>query len=393
MGMLDDLEKMMMLQQMEGQQQGQGYDAFNQQAQAMQQQPQPQGMRIGSPLEKGSMMAVQSARDSIAAKKRMLAMDDNESQRALGRAILAMRDSMNNDPNYGTSTMANIAALAGGAANGMMSYDQERERIANANNVLLSQQMEEERLAKQQEMQMKRMAHEMEMAQKNLKINEGYLGLKRAEREDELNQHKQMSEHGAKIPLSTLGKNQWTAAQHEIKSNLEQGESARQVLESIRGAKKILQEDPTITKNMSTIMLAAQRHDPTIVRQKLNSVFIPEETRVRAEMLTKYLSNIYTSKLKGMPARGMNMFLEKQLKEGNVDINLDAKSIIGLLNEDERVSEHKYKNGLEVYDEYEKGNFYRPPPLKIREDSEESKGSDNVSEFRALLKALQEAKE
>lgn len=392
--MLDDLEKMMMLQQMEGQQQGQGSNPFLQQDQSM--QSQSQNMRMGSPLEKGSMMAVQSARDSIAAKKRMLAMDDNESQRALGRAILAMRDSMNNDPNYGTGTMANIAALAGGAANGMMSYDQERERIANANNVLLSQQMEEERLAKQQEMQMKRMAHEMEMAQKNLKINEGYLGLKRAEREDELNQHKQMSEHGAKIPLSTLGKNQWSAAQHEIKSNLEQGESARQVLESIRGAKKILQEDPTITKNMSAIMLAAQRHDPTIVRQKLNSVFIPEDTRVRAEMLTKYLSNIYTSKLKGMPARGMNMFLEKQLKEGNVDINLDAKSIIGLLNEDERVSEHKYKNGLEVYDEYEKGNFYRPPPLKIRDEENEEKSSgssNNVEEFRALLKALQEAKE
>ena len=33
-------------------------------------------------------------------------------------------------------------------------------------------------------------------------------------------------------------------------------------------------------------------------KAKLNSIFIPEDTRVRAEMLTKYLSNIYTSKLK-----------------------------------------------------------------------------------------------
>ena len=90
------------------------------------------------------------------------------------------------------------------------------------------------------------------------------------------------------------------------------------------------------------------------------------------------------------------MFLEKQLKEGNVDINLDAKSIIGLLNEDERVSEHKYKNGLEVYDEYEKGNFYRPKPMKRKEDEEEQKSSgssNNIEEFRQLLKALQEAKE
>ena len=70
MGMLDDLEKMMMLQQMQSQQQGQGYDPFSQGGQPMGQHP--QNMMMGSPLEKGSMMAVQSARDSIAAKNACL---------------------------------------------------------------------------------------------------------------------------------------------------------------------------------------------------------------------------------------------------------------------------------------------------------------------------------
>lgn len=393
MGILDDLEKMMMLQQMEGQQQGQGYNDFSQQAQMI--QPQTQNMRQGNPLEKGSMMAVQSARDSIAAKKRMLAMDDNESQRALGRAILAMRDSMNNNPNYGTGTMANIAALAEGASNGIMSYDQERERIANANNVLLNQQREEERLARQEELQMKKMSHAMEMDKKRLGIEQGYYGLKKQEREDELNQHKQMSEFGAKIPLSSMGENRFNHAQKEIKEYLEQGESARNVLDSIKGAKQILQEDPEITKNMATIMLAAQRNDPTIIGQKLNHWWIPEETRVRGQMLSKYLAKIFTSGLKGMPARGMNMFYEKQLKEGNVDINMDSKAIIRLLDEDEKVAEHKYKNGLEVYDEYEKGNFYRPKPMRLREEEEgKSHGKSNdVEEFRSLLKALKESKE
>jgi hypothetical protein len=98
-----------------------------------------------------------------------------------------------------------------------------------------------------------------------------------------------------------------------------------------------------------------------------------------------------------MPARGMNMFLEKQLKEGNVDINLDAKSIIGLLDEDERSAEHKYMNGIEVYDEYEKGNFYRPKPMRLREEEAKESGpaikSNDVEEFRQLLKALKESKE
>jgi len=41
-------------------------------------------------------------------------------------------------------------------------------------------------------------------------------------------------------------------------------------------------------------------------------------------MLAKHLSNLYTSKLKGFSPRGMNMFLEKQLREGNLDINMGA---------------------------------------------------------------------
>lgn len=394
MGLLDDLERMMMLQQMNGQQQNQGYGALSQGQQDM--SSQMPSMMNGSPLEKGSMMAVQSARDSIAAKKRMLAMDDTENQRALGRAILAMQHSMNNNPNYGTGTMANISAMASGAADGMLQYDQERERIANANNVLLNQQKEEERLARQEELQMKKMSHQIEMDKKRLGIEQGLYSLKKQEREDELNEHKKMSEYGATVPLSTLGKNNWNYAQKEIKENLQKGESARHLLESINGAEKILDEDPNITKNIATIMLAAQKNDPTIIRQKLNSWFIPEETRVRAEMLTKYLSNIYTSSLKGMPVRGMNMFLEKQLKEGNVDISLASKSIKNLLNEAKDVSDHVYKeNGLKVYDEVEKGNWYTPKPMRLREDREEkpSEISNDVEEFRALLKARKEAKE
>jgi len=63
-------------------------------------------------------------------------------------------------------------------------------------------------------------------------------------------------------------KNQWGQAQKEIKDYIDKGEASHHALETIRHVKSILTDDPDITKNMSTIMLAAQRNDPSIVRQK-----------------------------------------------------------------------------------------------------------------------------
>ena len=373
--MLDDLEKMMMLQQMEGQNQGQGYGDFSQQAQAMNQQPQqPQNMRAGSPLERGSMTAVQSARDSIANKKRMLAMDDNESQRALGRAILAMRDSMNNDPNYGTGTMANISALASGAANGMMSYDQERERIANANNVLLSQQKEEERLARQEELQMKKMSHAMEMDRKRLGLEQGHFSLKKQQMDEERKEVEILSKAGAEIPVGILVRHpsMWTNAQKYLDSSVKELEGAKFAINSIDEASEILERNPGITKHWGTILSASQQEDPTYLKQKLLGL-VNEKDLKDAQLLSKNLSNLYTAGGSGFSARVMNRYWEKEMKKGVATPDLLAATSLHLFKDRRKNAVEIYKNHYDVQDSFHnRSAFKRAKPSPLDYDPEET---------------------
>lgn len=370
MGILDDLEKMMMLQQMEGQQQGQGSNPFSQQDQSM--QSQPQNMRMGSPLEKGSMMAVQSARDSIAAKKRMLAMDDNENQRALGRAILAMRNSMNNNPNYGTGTMANIAALAGGAADGMMSYDQERERIANANNFLLSQQREEERLARQEELQMKKMSHAMEMDRKRLGLEQANFGLKKQEREEERKEIELLSKPGGEVPLGSLSASGWNYAQKYLDASAKELEGAKSAINSIDESSEVLERNPGITKHWGTILSAAQQDDPTYLRQQLLNL-VDEKDLKDAQVLSKNLSGLYTSGAGGFSPRAMNKYWEKEMKKGVATPGLLASTTLHLFKDARKNAVEKYKSNFEVQDAFHnKGVFKRAKPSSLDYDPEET---------------------
>ena len=357
---MEDMQRMMMMQQA----QGQGG-----------QQPQPQGMGIPS-AQQGFPMQGASKRNPIAegsriamdSTKHSLQMNESENQRALGRALLTMMGSVDQNPHYGTGFAGNLNAIASGISPALLEYDNERNRISQLNYKLMENKKKEESLARKEERELKKMSFEMDLANKKLGIDRGYFDLKKQEIDYEKSTEEEMSKAGAKVPLGRLAKHpsMYNNAQAEIKDYINRGEAARNTLHSIQGAKKILIDNPDITKNMSTIMLAAQRNDPTIIKQKLNSLFISDKTRKDAEMLSKYLSNIYTSKLPGMPARGMTMFLEKRLAEGSVDMTMAADAALELLNPDEEVAEHYYKDGQNVYTELEKGNFYRPAPMKIK---------------------------
>jgi hypothetical protein len=379
MGMLDDLEKMMMLQQMEGQQQNQGYDAFAQQAQSM--QPQMPNMMQGSPLEKGSMMAVQSARQSIADKKRMLEMDDTERQRALGRAVLAMRDSMNNNPSYGTGTMANIAAMLSGAADGMMSYNQEGERIANANNDLLTQQKEEERLARLEEFQMKKMSHAMEMDNKRLGIEQAEFNLKKQKRDEERKELEILDKAGAEIPISILRRHpsEWTYAQKYLDESAKELKGSKSAITAIDEASEILERNPGITKHWGIILSAAQQDDPTLVKKKLLKL-VNESDLKDAQVLSKNLSKLYTSEAGGFGAKAMNKYWEKEIKKGVATPDLLASTTLHLFKDIRKNSVDSYKNNFEVQDAFHNRNsFKRAKPTSLDYDPEETTKYGNKS--------------
>jgi hypothetical protein len=379
MGILEDFEKMIFLQQMQGQggNQGAQMQPVNYDMQSMQ-QPQPQQMGQRSPIESGSDAAVESARRSLAMKKRILAMDDDESQRALGKAFLMMQNSMRNNPTYGDSTSGNINAILGGINDGLLNYDQERERIANANDVLLRQEKEEQALARKEDREMKRMNHEMEMARKNLSINQGYFNLKKSELEQEKKLEEEMTKAGVDIPLGRLSNHpsMYNNAMADIKSLLEKRDTSIPALQAIDTIENVLTRDPDVTKHWGVIALAAQRKDPGYVNQQLANK-VPEKTRYHAELLAKSLATLPVSKFKGIPAKGLTVFAEKLISGMSPSMDMSSKSILKMIKPDKKFYTHNIESGDIVYEKLQQGIRHIPKPMALELDKWDEEEAQN----------------
>jgi hypothetical protein len=398
MNMLEDMQKMMMLEQQmqsQGGQQPQGFPLPGMQQQFAPQMPQAQGMQ--SPIEMGSMAALNST-------KRSLQMSESENQRALGRALLTMMSSMNKNPSYGNGFSGTLGAMAEGMIPALFEYDEEQKRIANMNDYLLRQKKEEAALARKEDREMKRMAHEMAMQKQNLAINQGYLNLKRQEREDERKLEDEMTKAGTKIPLGRLSNHptMYNNAMADIKSYLDKREASIPALQAIDTIENVLTRDPDITKHWGVIALAAQRKDPGYVNQQLANK-VPEKTRYHAELLAKSLATLPVSKFKGVPAKGLTVFAEKLISGMSPSMDMSSKSILKMVKPDKKFYSHTIKAGDEVYENLEKGIRYIPKPMEVEfEKWEEDEGENpylgmsgaeldsKEAELRKMLSGYQE---
>lgn len=376
MGMAEDMQMLQYLQQNAGHgqmpQQGmqqQPMEGMPEQQQMQQEIQQPQRP---NPLQAGSMAAVE-------ATKRSLEMSENENRRALGRAMIGMMSGMSQAPSYGQGLAGNLGALTAGFAPALSAYDAERDRISQINHALQVQQKQEEMMARKEEREMKKMHHEMDIAKKRLGVEQGYLGLKQQELAHEKNLEEEMTKAGASIPLGRLSNHpsMYNKAMDDIKLHLEKREAAIPALQAIDTVERVLKVDPDVTKHWGTIVLAAQRNDPTIIRQQLGNR-VPEKTRIHAEMLAKSLAVLPAAKFKSVPARGLTVFAEKLLKEGSPSIDMHAKSILNLVKPDKKFYEHTIKSGDEVYENLQKGIRYMPKPMELDiEKFEDVLGEDN----------------
>ncbi len=391
-------------QQMMAQQQQQMQQALQQQnGQQMPQQQQIdplQGMnqqmqQARNPLATGAGNAIEQA-------KRSLQMSDDESRRSFGRALISFASAAARNPApVGSGFAGTLGSINAGFEPALNAYDAEQERIRAHKMQLMA--VEAER--RKEEREMARQAHEMKMHEANLKINQGYLTLKQQEEEQARLQAEQerleaekLLKPGAMIPLASLKGSSWNLVQNTLNEYTKEADAAAHGLSDITEAEKILHEDPNITKYASTIMLAAQRSDPNIIKQKLNSFYVSDADRFNAERLAKHLSNIYTSKLKGFSPKGMNMFMEKQLREGSVDMNMDAKSILKLLSQDKKSLAHVYDSRAEALQKASEGYFKRVAPLKFEgHDDEEQQAQAQPMQMsdddrQARIRQLKEEK-
>lgn len=379
------MEMMMAMQQMGNPQQG-----------AQQQQmPQQQMPQKRNPLEAGSMAAIE-------ATKRSLQMSDAENQRALGRALIGMASGMRNSNSPGNGLAGGIGALVDGLSPALSAYDEERARIMNMNYLIGQKQKEEAALARKEEREMKKMAHEMEMAKKKLGIEQGYFGLEKQKTEKEIKEMELLSKPGGEVPLGSLSTSGWNYAQKYLDSSAKELEGAKNAINSIDEASEILERNPGITKHWGTILSASQQEDPTYLKQQLLNRVNQKDLK-DAQLLSKNLSNLYTSGAGGFSPRAMNKYWEKEMKKGVATPDLLASTTLHLFEDGRKNAVEKYKSNYEVHDAFHnKGVFKRAKPVKLDYDPEEttkyaqkkaSKQAETLLEIQKLEEMMKTAPE
>lgn len=345
------------------QMQQEGPDFQMEQQPEMMQQEAPQN----DPIARGASNATRNARHS-------LEMSDAQNSRALGNALIHFSSGMaKNPPPVGSGFAGALGMINAGFAPALEGYNKQRERIQDemlAVKKLEAAEREEERA-------MKKQAHDIQMAEKEYalkrQIHSDTYALKQQEAEEEKALNAELGKPGGRVPMAALKGTQWNLVQHELKEYGKQAEKAFDQVSEIRAAKEILKDDPNITKYASTIMLAAQRRDPTIVQQTLNHFWISDKDRYNAERLSKHLSKIFTSGVEGAPAKGMNMFLEKEYKQSVPDFTMHAPAMTALLNHDEEHAMRIYDSRVEALEEAKNGYFKRVEPPKFKKLDEKRK--------------------
>ena len=319
------------------------------------------------PISRGAANATQNARHS-------LDLSEAQNNRALGNALMHFSAGMGNYlPPVGSGFAGALARMNAGFTPALSAYNQESDRIKNE--MLTVKKIEAAERA--EESAMKKQAHDMQMAEKEYalkrQIHSDTYALKQQEAEEEKALNAELGKAGGRVPLAALKGTSWNLAQHELKEYGKQAEKAFNQISEIRAAKQILIDDPDITKYASTIMLAAQRKDPTIVQQTLNHFWISDKDRYNAERLSKHLSKIFTSGVEGAPAKGMNMFLEKEYKQSVPDMTMHAPAMTTLLNHDEEHAMRIYDSRVAALEEANNGYFTRVAPPKFKKLDEEHK--------------------
>lgn len=397
MSIQDDLIKFQMMQQAAMQQQQQpnipyphgipapsqrpAYDESSmmmspEQAYMMQQeQPQmqfPNGMPMRqpevSPLESGASRGWEAA-------KRSLEMSSNENRRAMGRALMAFVGGMDrHQPGVGSGLSGALGSISHGFEPALAAYDAERDRIAKMNLALQQQEKIESLKERQEARAQSRDMHNMNMEEKRVGLLEDSFNLKQKKYDEEAKELEVLNQASGKIPLSFFkSPSMQKYAQNYVDKKIEEGDHAARMMDTLSRLNSIYDMNPDISKHMSTLVLAAQSNDPTVMRQKLINLGIPEEQRADYDLAAKYFANLKVDGVKALGGVRANTFIEKLISQATPGTLQSGTAVKRLLGEMHKEAEHSYENAQKVSDAYSEGYLEKIKPRTLeREKSSES---------------------
>lgn len=373
--MRPDLLKLQLMQQMLNQQQ-----ANPQPVGGMPEESQMQPMISDSPrnpIGEGSMAAMEAA-------KRSLQMNENENKRALGRAMMHFF-SGKNLPEPGAGLAGNLGAINASFLPAMETYDAERSRIEQQNYALMQQEEEQRRHAarEQEELRRHQAAEEQRMIEHeemkrvhDAQIEHHHATIRHLAEKDQLENRWKEVEKDLEPGVEPIAKyedhpSMWNFINKDIESTVEQGNYARDGMSIISRLKQVMKESPHIYNKMDYILLNKYNQDPGFWTQQAINLKVPKKDMANFQEAAKLTADLFALEAKSVPARGINMFMEKQLRQKVPDIKMAPGAFNKVADRAYKKFESTYKNAAKKSDHAERGLWYRNKIKPMEEEEQQ----------------------
>jgi hypothetical protein len=209
--------------------------------------------------------------------------------------------------------------------------------------------------------------------------------IKRKERQEALDIEKEILDaNGDYVKfIDNMPTSEKIYAEKQIKEYTEKSNQALAAEKRLQRAVQIAKDHPALFGNLNAIIASRYNEDPGYLNNLLKNKIPKKDLNAMSE-LQGIVKNIFTDSIKGVPAKGINQFIEKKIEGGSPNQRWTAEAFSKVVNE--ALEENK-----PLHDEYKKGSdygssglFYRPKAKSRKESTPEI--NDLEQEEQALLR-------
>lgn len=350
-----------------------------------------------NPINSGSEIGLEAAKQS-------LEMDEVQRKRALGRALISYFSNVVK-PGYGQGLSGALSAAAQSMQPALSTYQGEEERAMRLNAALLQRQDALEKDRRREEIQRSRDEESRGLRERQLRLHErayeemtpyqrehlelmkGRQSKEEREREHWENIQKDLEPGVEPIEKFRSKPSEWTHVMKRIDSARDQTKYAKQGMKIISRLNEIMQESPELYNSYGNILMNSHQQDPTFWKQQTIKLGIPKKDIANFQEAGKLHSDLFSMETKSFPARGVNMFMEKQIRQKIPDLRMAREAYKRVADMSLERFKESYDENSKVVDYAHKGFIYTPPLKEMEEESEpvtnshqlKSKASDEDS--------------
>lgn len=185
--------------------------------------------------------------------------------------------------------------------------------------------------------------------------------------------------------MPTSGK---TYAEKHIKEYTEKANQALASEKRLERAVQIAKDHPALFGNLNAIIASRYNEDPGYLNNVLKNKIPKEDLNAMSE-LSGIVKNIFTDSIKGVPAKGINQFIEKKIEGASPNTRWTAESFSKVVSEALAESKESHEEYKKVADYGSSGLYYRPK-AKSRKELKPipNQQQSNMAEIENKIKAI-----